>query len=49
MSILFYGNESQLNNAILNLCLNARDAIKGQGSIELTLTHRQLQRFLIIY
>ena len=36
------GDESQLNNAILNLCINARDAIKGQGCIELTLTHRQL-------
>ncbi|MBQ4163491.1 MAG: response regulator [Turicibacter sp.] len=37
------GNESQLNNAILNLCINARDAIKGQGTIELTLMHRQLE------
>ena len=37
------GNESQLNNAILNLCINARDAIKGQGMIELTLMHRQLE------
>ena len=36
------GDESQLNNAILNLCINARDAIKGQGCIELTLTHHQL-------
>lgn len=37
------GDESQLNNAVLNLCINARDAITGQGSIELTLTHRQLE------
>lgn len=37
------GDESQLNNAILNLCINARDAIKGQGCIELTLTHNQLE------
>ena len=37
------GDESQLNNAILNLCINARDAIKGQGCIELTLTHDQLE------
>lgn len=36
------GDESQLNNAILNLCINARDAIKGQGCIELTLTHHKL-------
>ncbi|MDE5977213.1 MAG: response regulator [Turicibacter sp.] len=37
------GDESQLNNAILNLCINARDAIKGQGSIHLELTHQQLE------
>ena len=28
------GDSSQLNNAILNLCINARDAIKGQGRID---------------
>ena len=37
------GDSSQLNNAILNLCINARDAIKGQGRIELVLTHAQME------
>ena len=37
------GDESQLNNAILNLCINARDAIAGQGEIRLSLTHDQLE------
>lgn len=37
------GDSSQLNNAILNLCINARDAIKGQGRIELLLTHAQME------
>ena len=37
------GDESQLNNAILNLCINARDAIARQGEIRLSLTHDQLE------
>lgn len=37
------GDSSQLNNAILNLCINARDAIKGQGRIDLILTHAQIE------
>lgn len=36
------GDSSQLHNAILNLCINARDAIKGQGRIELLLTHGKI-------
>ena len=31
------GDDSQLHNAVLNLCLNARDAIKGNGEITLSL------------
>lgn len=37
------GDSSSLHNAILNLCINARDAIKGQGRIELTLTHARIE------
>ncbi|HAX73587.1 MAG TPA: hybrid sensor histidine kinase/response regulator, partial [Firmicutes bacterium] len=36
------GDSSQLHNAILNLCINARDAISGQGKITLTLTQEQI-------
>lgn|GEM_PF-842417 len=37
------GEVSQLNNAVLNLCINARDAIKTQGVIELSLTQRLIE------
>ena len=37
------GDASQINNAILNLCLNARDAIRKQGVIELTLSRKLLE------
>ncbi|MGL4338352.1 MAG: ATP-binding protein [Turicibacter sp.] len=36
------GDSSQLHNAILNLCINARDAINGQGRIRLTLEKEQI-------
>ena len=29
-----HGDESQISNALLNLCVNARDAIDGEGEIE---------------
>lgn len=29
-----HGDESQISNALLNLCVNARDAIEGEGEIE---------------
>ena len=37
------GDSSQINNAILNLCINARDAIKKNGVIELRLSRKLLE------
>lgn len=31
----------QIHQALINLCLNARDALSGQGKIKIALTHRQ--------
>ncbi len=37
-----FGDSSQLHNAILNLCLNGRDAINGKGKISLILEKQQI-------
>ena len=39
-------DEVQLHQILMNLCINARDAMQGQGSIEISLHHRRKLRFV---
>ncbi|MBM2830454.1 MAG: histidine kinase [Gammaproteobacteria bacterium] len=39
-------DEVQLHQILMNLCINARDALEGQGNIEISLHHRRKLRFV---
>ena len=41
-NVAVHGDESQISNALLNLCINARDALDQGGTIEVLLERREL-------